>query len=146
MRNRTRPFLVVCTAAAIAVACGRKENIRATDSAAGTVVAPITVSSIDIGRSLAADKGIADKTDSFRTTDTIYASVATDGTGSGTLRARWTFQDGQVVDESSQAISPTGPARTEFHISKPGGWPIGKYHLEVTLNDKVVGTKDFEVK
>ena len=71
--------------------------------------------------------------------------MATDGSGSGTLRARWTFQ-GQVVNESEQPIAPTGPAHTEFHISKPDGWPKGKYKVEITLNGTSVGSKDFEIK
>jgi hypothetical protein len=42
------------------------------------------------------------------------------------LRSRWTFEDGQVVNES-QNIASSGPAVTEFHISKPDGWLVGKY-------------------
>ena len=38
------------------------------------------------------------------------------------------------MDESEQTIAPTGSAATEFHISKPDGWPAGKYKLEVLLN------------
>jgi len=100
----------------------------------------------DIGRSLGTDKSIADKTDTFAKTDTIYASVATEGSGNATLKARWTFEDGQVVDESTQATSPTGPARTEFHISKPNGWPTGKYKVEISVNDTPAGTKEFTIK
>ena len=60
--------------------------------------------------------------------------------------ARWTFEDGQVVDEKTEAIAPTGEAWTEFHISKPGGLPKGKYKVEVFLDSKSAGTKEFEVK
>jgi uncharacterized protein YfaS (alpha-2-macroglobulin family) len=62
-----------------------------------------------------------------------------------TLKARWTYQDGQVVNESTQTIAATGDARTEFHISKPDGWPAGKYKLEVLVNGSSAATKDFEV-
>ena len=56
-------------------------------------------------------------TDEFRRTDTIYVSVDTEGTAVGAaLLARWTYEDGQVVDETTQTISPSGPAITEFHI------------------------------
>jgi hypothetical protein len=50
-------------------------------------------------------------------------SVKTDGSGpSATLTVRWTYQDGQVVDESGQNIAPTdGATVTEFHLSKPDG-------------------------
>ena len=42
------------------------------------------------------------------------------------VKAHWTYQDGQVVNESTQTIAPTGDAKTEFHISKPEGWPPGQ--------------------
>jgi hypothetical protein len=100
-----------------------------------------------MGRSLTADKTISDKTDSFKPNDTIYASIATEGTAAtATLKARWTYQDGQAVNESTQTIAPTGDTRTEFHVSKPDGWPPGKYKLEVFLNGSSAATKDFEVE
>lgn len=114
----------------------------------GTTATPtgVRVAHIDLGRSLTAEKTIGGTTDSFKPNDTIYASVATEGAApSTTLKARWTFQDGQVVNESSQTIAPTGAARTEFHISKPDGWPAGKYKIEVLVNGVSAGSKDFAV-
>ena len=108
----------------------------------------VTVTDIDVGRSVTADKTIAEQTDSFQSTDTFYVSVKTDGSGpSATLTARWTYQDGQVVDESTQNIAPTGSAATvtEFHLSKPDGWPAGGYKVEVLLNGTSAGTRDFKV-
>lgn len=152
MRIRTQSHLIAVATLLVVAACGRKER-SAVDTATGSVApAPatptsaITVSEIDVGRSLNADKGIVDRTDTFRRTDTIYVSVATQGTGSGTLASRWTFQDGQVVDESSQNISPAGPARTEFHVMKPDGWPVGKYKVDILLNGTSVGSKEFTVR
>jgi hypothetical protein len=63
-----------------------------------------------------------------------------------TLRARWAYQDGQVVKELLETIAPTGKARTEFHIVKPDGWPAGKYSVTVSLDGAAAGTKEFEVK
>lgn len=107
----------------------------------------VKVTDIDVGRSVTADKTIAEKTDSFRPADTFYVSVKTDGSGpSATLTARWTYQDGQVVNESRQNIAPTGSATvTEFHLSKPDGWPAGGYKVEVLLNGTSAGTRDFKV-
>ena len=107
----------------------------------------VKVTDIDVGRSIAADKTIADKTDSFRPNDIFYVSVKTEGsTPSATLAARWTYQDGQVVDNSTQTISPTGPAVTEFHLSKPSAWPEGDYKVEILLNGSSAGTRTFKVK
>lgn len=113
---------------------------------APTTAAPVAVSSVNLGRAVGADKRVTGETTRFGRNDTIYASVATSGTGSGTLTARWTYQDGQVVDESTQPISATGPAVTEFHVSKPSGWPAGNYKVEVSLNGSPSQAKDFSVQ
>jgi hypothetical protein len=92
-------------------------------------------------------KAITDRTDTFKPNDTIYASVATDGSApSATIRAKWSFETGQLVDESTRTIAPNNRERTEFHISKPDGWPPGKYKLEVFLNDQLTETKNFDVR
>jgi hypothetical protein len=107
----------------------------------------LRVTDVTLGRAIGGDKAITDRTETFRANDTIYASVATDGAASSaTLRARWTFEDGQVVDESTRKIATNNRERTEFHISKPTGWPAGKYKLEVFLDDRSVETKNFEVR
>jgi uncharacterized protein YfaS (alpha-2-macroglobulin family) len=72
--------------------------------------------------------------------------VKTDGSGINTpVKARWTFEDGQLVDETTQSISPNGETRTEFHISKPEGWPKGKYKVEVFVDGQPAGSKEFNV-
>jgi ABC-type oligopeptide transport system substrate-binding subunit len=135
-------ILALTLAAVLSAAC--TENPGATGTT-GTGVG-VRVSQIDMGRSLNPDKTINDNTDTFKPNDAIYASIVTEGTApTATLKARWTYQDGQVVNESTQTIAPTGNARTEFHISKPDGWPTGKYKLEAFVNGSSSATKDFEV-
>ena len=137
-------ILALTLAAVLSAACTKKSENPGTTGTSGVGV---RVSQIDMGRSLNADKTISDTSNSFKANDTIYASIATVGTApTAALKARWTFQDGQVVNESTQTIAPTGDARTEFHISKPDGWPAGRYKLEVFLNDSSAATKDFEVQ
>src|SRR6476646_6638463 len=139
MRTRLLPqYMTLLVAAAVAVtACGPKKASGAN---------AVAVTSVDLGRSLKPDLKIDDNTTTFHPADVIYASVETKGTNPVTLGSRWTFQDGQVVNETSRTISPTGdePTRTEFHISKPGGWPVGKYHVVITLNGTTADQKDFE--
>lgn len=135
----------VCLALLMTTAACRGDRDAGTTGTAGT--APVRVTDVTLGRAIGGDKAITDRTESFRPNDTIYASVATEGSASSaTLRARWTFEDGQVVDEATQTIAPNTGARTEFHIAKPSGWPIGKYKVEVSLDNKVVETKNFEVE
>lgn len=135
-------ILALTLVAVLSTGCRQNTGATTTSGTAGAV----RVSQIDIGRSLNADKTINDNTDSFKPNDAIYASIATEGSAAtATLKARWTYQDGQVVNETTQTIAPTGSARTEFHITKADGWPTGKYKLEAFLNGSSSGTKDFEV-
>jgi flagellar hook assembly protein FlgD len=93
-----------------------------------------------------ADKQVTDKTDTFSPRDTIYASVATNGSApSATVTARWTYENGQVVKEDSRTIAPNGSETTEFHIAKLTGWPTGKYQLTLSVNGSTE-SKDFQVK
>ncbi len=109
------------------------------------VAAVITVSGVEIGSAIGADKRVTTPTEAFKPMDTIYASVATSGSAPrATLTARFTYQDGQVVDESSQDLAGAGV--TEFHISKPDGWPAGRYQVEVLLDGTSVSTRSFEVQ
>jgi hypothetical protein len=143
MRHLNRVFLSLCFALlVVSGACGGKGETGSTGTAAGVKVTDVT-----LGRAIGGDKAVTDRTDNFRPNDTIYASIATDGTASTTtLRARWTYQDGQVVDDSTRTIAPNSRERTEFHISKPDGWPAGNYQVEVFVDGRSVETKKFEVK
>jgi hypothetical protein len=145
-----RNLMVAVLAVATLAACSKEKKESTGDvtpsAAATTPAATVAVADIDVGKAIANAK-VTDKTDNFKATDTVYASVHTTGSSSAaTVMARWTFEDGQVVSESSQSIAPTGDAYTEFHISKPTGLPKGKYKVEVFLDSKSAGTKDFEVK
>ena len=144
MRHLNRVSVSLCVALVmVSTACRDKTPSDTT----GTAGSAVKVTDVALGRAIGNDKAVTDPTDNFRPNDTIYASVATDGSSaSTTLRARWTYEGGQVVDESTRAIAPNNRERTEFHISKPNGWPAGKYKVEVFLNDQSASTKTFDVK
>lgn len=153
-RSRLLAALAGVALCATLAACSKKEEPPPPTPAPAPVAAAPTaapaafaVTSIDLGKQIGADKKVTESVTVFAPTDTIYASVASTGASpSVALKARWTYEDGQVVNESSQAIAPTGPAVTEFHIAKPSGWPTGKYQVEITANDAAAGSKAFEVK
>ena len=132
----------------IAVGCSKRDSGSTVDTGSRAEVATaVRVADVKLGRAVGADKRITEETDDFRPTDVIYAVVETQGSGStAALQARWTYEDGQVVDESSRNISAAGGDFTEFHISKPSGWPKGNYKVEILLNGQPVETEDFEVK
>ena len=63
------------------------------------------------------------------------------------LLAKWTYQTGQAVSESSLNIaSGSSETRHEFHIQKASAWPKGNYKVEILLDGVSAGTKDFSVK
>jgi hypothetical protein len=158
MRYARQPLFLLglCFALSIFAACGKSEPPPAQQTTAPPAAAPVTpppaapavtVTTIELGKQIGTDKRVMQPITSFAPTDTIYASVVTNGsTPSATLTAKWTYQDGQVVNEATQTIAPTGPAATEFHIAKPDGWPAGTYKVEVSLNGRSTATKEFEVK
>lgn len=142
MRHTKKIQLSLCLALVMAAAACRGNAANHTAATAGVRVTDVT-----LGRSVGGDKAVTDSTDTFKPNDTIYASIATEGSApSATLRAKWSFEDGQLVDESTRTIAPNNRERTEFHISKPDGWPAGKYKVEVFLNDQSAQTKSFDVR
>ncbi|HJR59204.1 MAG TPA: hypothetical protein VJ813_07400 [Vicinamibacterales bacterium] len=148
LHQSRRVSLSLCLASVLLMTACQSKSADSTPGTTGTAgTAALRVSDVTLGRAIGTDKSISDRTETFRPGDTIYASVATDGSApNATLRAVWTFEDGQVVDQSTHTIAPNNRERTEFHISKPDGWPVGKYKLEVFLNDRSVETKNFEVR
>ena len=111
--------------------------------------APVSVGAITLGKAIGADKKVTAAMDTFAKGDTIYAAVESTGTGTATIKAKWTFHKGDKtadVSEASETIASTGPAVSAFNVSKPSGWPPGDYQVEIFLGDKSVGTKKFTVK
>lgn len=108
---------------------------------------PVSVISVDLGNAVGADNKISAAMSTFGAKDTIYTSVTTDGSATNApLMAMWTYQDGKAVNTETKMLNTTGPATTEFHVSKPDGWPVGKYKVEVMLNGATAQSRDFEVK
>ena len=107
----------------------------------------VAIVDVQLGSSLGVDKKVVAATDTFKTKDTIFAVVSTDGAApTAVIAVKWTYQDGQTVKEDSRTIAPTGPATTEFSIQKPSGWPKGDYKVETTIDGKPGPTKSFKVQ
>jgi hypothetical protein len=124
-------------------ACSKKEAAPVIQQAG------VTVKAVTLGNAIGADKRVTAPLDSFAKNDTIYIAVETTGSGNAMLKAKWTYHKGDtsaVVDKNEQTLVATGPAVTEFHISKPDGWPTGDYQVEVLLNEASTGVHKFTVK
>ena len=103
------------------------------------------MASVTLGSAIDPAKGVVQPKSTFAPTDTIYASVTTAGDSPVTLVARWTYEDGQLVNESTQQTQ-AGPGTTEFHISKPSGWPAGNYQVEILADGSSAAVQRFEVR
>jgi len=116
-------------------------------NAPAPAVDPFRVTSLTVGNAIGADKRVTTPAATLAPTDTIYVSVDSAGKAATVkLTARWTYEDGQLVSESSETIAPTGPAVTAFHIAKPDGWPAGKYKVEILKDGYATGSQQFEVR
>ena len=146
--TRRYPAILLLAASTLA-APGCKKNSDTGTPATGTetAAAQASIAEVQLGRHLSADKRVSDATTTFSPRDTIYAVAVTQGSSpNATVTARWTYEEGgQVVKEDSRSIAASGTEATEFHISKPSGWPKGKYRVTLTLNGSTE-SKDFEVK
>lgn len=155
------PLSVALAAALVLPACKKQEPAPAPAPSATlpTEPAPMTpaatptasVTSVDLGNSVGADNRVAAPATTFAPRDTIFAAVTTRtsdaaATVPGKLSAKWTFQDGQTVHEEARDANLTGDGVTTFQISKPDGFPAGRYKVEISLDGAVVQSKEFEVK
>lgn len=155
-------MLAVMLGSAALVGCKKKEDPApmppiASDTAPGmqapgALPATASVTSVDLGNAVGADLRVATPMTTFGRNDTIYAAIAT-ATGDpaasvpGKVSAKWTHVDSnQVVHEESRDLALAGDGVTSFQISKPDGWPTGKYRLEVMLDGNVVQTREFDVR
>ena len=107
----------------------------------------VAVSRIDLGKGVGTDHAVTQTSETFMPKETVYAAVVTTGSApTAQLTARWTTLDGQVVDETTQTITPSGPETVnEFHIVKPEGLAPGHYRLEILVDGQPAGTKEFVV-
>lgn len=152
MTSITRLALVAGLALAVGfVACKRAEQpapppappvVAAPTPAAPPAPAPFQVTGVEVGNAIGADKRVTAPSSTLAPGDTFYASVATTGTApSVVLSARWTHVDSdQLIKEETLTIAPNGPASSEFHLSKPDGWPRGR------SNGAPAGVREFSVQ
>jgi len=102
----------------------------------------LSVSTIQLGRSLNADSSVASHTTRFTPNETVYVSVITAGAGTGVIKVRWTYS-GKVMGEPTKEVR--GVAATEFHLQSAGGLPPGDYGVEASLDGVSAGTREFRV-
>lgn len=152
MQIMTRRHTTIVATLFIAIgitACGKKDadsadTVPTTADAAATA---LRVTDIQLGKGVGSDKRIVAPTTTFGVSDTIYASVTTDGAANDAhLTATWMYGD-QNVSESAETLSSSGGVNvSEFHISKATPWPTGSYKVDVKLHGQIVGTREFVIQ
>ena len=106
---------------------------------------PAPSARVELGSASGPDGRVLAARTSFGTKDSIIASVYTENTtANSTLTAKWTFQTGQTVDSTTQAVAAS-PGVTKFFIVKRSPWPIGKYKVDIALNGSPIASQEFEV-
>lgn len=104
------------------------------------------VQSVDLGKSVGANKRVIKPAASFLPKDTIFAVVNSIGVSQRvTMVASWHDAKGATLAEYTQTVAPAGPAATEFHVVNTKGWPVGKYTVVMMANNTQVASKPFEV-
>ena len=158
MRTLHRTIAGVAAALTLA-ACGDRDAEATADTALGTVppasapaspaAGDLRVTEVDLGRAMVGDTAVVEDIDDFTPRDTVHAVVRHEGAATGaTITARWTFQDGQVVEEQNQTVNAAAgsTAFTHFMITKTTPWPTGNYTLRVLVNGTEVESEEFEIK
>lgn len=159
--TRISQVLLVAVIGSVAlIGCKKKEEAVAPapttePSTAPALEAPAATASVvavRLGSAIGADNSIDTPSTTFAPTDTIHAAVDTQTSDpaanvAGTLSAKWTHVDSnQTVHEETKDLNFAGTNASTFQISKPDGWPAGKYKVEISLDGNLVNTTDFEVK
>ena len=108
---------------------------------------PVKIVAVDLTHEVDEHNEARSARETFAPTSTIYASIATEGTGTATLAAKWTDPDGKVLADQNQTINPTKPQRFEFHIPPAQGQhPLGRYKVVISLNGGSSRTREFEIR
>lgn len=142
--------------ATLAVACSESEETRTAGAAGGgdsatlaaTTGSPpeLRVSNVMIGRKMGANHLITEPTFQFAPKDTVFISVATEGSGGATaLTAAWRYQSGEVLQKTSEPVPASGK-NIGFSLSQRRGLKLGTYKVIVFLDNDSVDTKVFVVK
>ena len=96
---------------------------------------PLKISQVDLTHEVDQHNEPRSARETFAPTSTIYASILIEGTGKGTLEAKWTDPSGKELADQHQDITNSKPTRYEFHIPPAEGQhPLGRYRVIITLN------------
>jgi len=110
---------------------------------------PLRLSSIQLGTEIDEQQRVKTPVDldfGFPTDATVYASIGTEGAGTGKLHLVWAeLITGRRHTEQEQQVSADGPVFFAFHFRPPEGWQPGRHTIIFALeNDK--HSREFTVR
>ena len=145
MTSTLRAGLAALALVAVLGAC-RARDAGPSPEPSPTLRSDVSVTEITLGSAIGSDRRVKQAGDTFAPSETVYASVVTQGAGGrGRLQARWTDQAGKVVAESAVDIAPDTTTVSEFHISRPNGLAPGAYQVEIFMDGASAGKRSFSV-
>jgi len=156
--SSTLALVIVGTVAALLAGCGGDAATAGAEAApaptADDSAAPATMPAgdleavaLELGSRLDTDGRVAVVQEHFRPGDTVQASLVTVGsTPAARLRVEWRDVEGRVLATDERSIAPAGPAVHRFSRAVEGGWPAGRYVVEVHLDATSAGLRHFEVR
>jgi len=106
---------------------------------------PLKVTTVQLGKTLNSDNSVGTHTTTFKPSDTVFVSVLTPASGSGTIETTW-YYGSSKVSEMKKDVSYHGEAATEFRFHNSAGLPPGPYRVEVFLDGQPVGERTFKVE
>ena len=136
--RRLALLLLLCTLAVSVSAC---------EFSASTA----TITSAELARGYADGKA-TDTTSTFAPSDpSLHYVVTLSGAPDDTkVKAVWTIVDagdGQFKDQKlDESVLQSGSAVLNFTLAAKQAWPVGKYKVDLFLNDKLDRTTDFLVQ
>ena len=164
IRTLQTALLVAVVGSVALVGCKKKEEPKVEPAPAPAAIEPApapvpapaptaSVSSVDLGTAVGADGKLSATATGFKSKDKIIVSIGTmtsdpAATVAGKLDAKLSFINGaetMEVKTESRDFNFAGGGNTNVEYSKPDGWPVGKYKVEVSLDGNLVQTKEFEV-
>jgi hypothetical protein len=99
-----------------------------------------------IGKRLGAGNRVTEPTFQFAPQDTVYLSVATEGSGGASkVTAAWRSQSGEIVQQTSEPVRATD-GNAAFALAQPKGLKPGTYKVVIFLGGDSVDAKVFVVK
>src|SRR5262249_53009989 len=99
-------------------------NPAAPPASPSPVIGNLRVTNIDIGRSVTPDNTMHDASLLFIPSDKVWSSIEIEGTAPhAVIQARWFGDKGNLLQQETQEITPTGRSVVAFHVEPNGTWP-----------------------